>query len=145
LRLDPLTILVPQFNAGERIPVSRNKLSKIYLQNWGVSLLQDLMTVNPASVDLKVQRFLALSATAFGKLEPQLRKQAQQIKKEKISTAFYAKEVAFEDGSIRVTGDFKTYFGRDKKPITTSKTYRLSYMRAEHGVLIVTALKEITP
>lgn len=144
-RLDPLTILVPQFNAGDRIPVSRNKLSEVYLQNWGISLLQDLMTVNPASVDLKNQRFLSLSASAFGVLEPQLKKQADKIKKEKISTAFYPKEVAFEEGAVRVTGDFQSYFGRDKKPITASKTYRLSYMRAEHGVLIVTALKEITP
>ena len=136
-------VLIPQFDAGERIPVSKSSLSKSYLERWSTSLVQDLMTANPASVDLKIQRFLAVSSSAFGSLEQKLRTQAKKLKREGISTVFYPKEVAFEKNAVRVSGTFMTYFGRDKAPIASFKTYKLSYTRARHGVVVATDLQEI--
>ena len=106
-------------------------------------MVQDLLTANPDSIDMKVHRFLAVSSTRYGNIENTLKKHAKKQKQEGISTVFYPKEIFIEDTKIRITGSFYVHFGRDKKPIITQKTYELNFERKNHGVLLVTNFKEI--
>lgn len=134
-------VLIPQFDTNDRMPVSKNSLSTVYLEKWATGILQDLLTANPDSVDLKVHRFLEVASTAFGSMEEDLRVQAKKQKEEGFSTAFYPKETTVSKKTIWVTGTFLTYFGRDKTPVSEQKTFKLGYRRAGHGVVLVTGIE----
>ena len=136
-------VLIPQFDVADKIPVSRSSLSDAYLEKWGAGVLQDLLTSNPDSVDLKVHRFLEIAETSFGSLEARLRKQAQKQKEEGFSTAFYPKETQVLPKVIKISGVLLTYFGGDKKPILVSKTFCLGYQRVRHGVVLITSLENL--
>lgn len=136
-------VLIPQFDTEEKVPVSKSILSEAYLQKWASGVLQDLLTANPDSVDLKVHRFLEVATTSFGSLEEDLKGQAKQQKEEGFSTAFYPKDLDVRDGQVLVTGTLMTYFGRDKAPVVSHKKYKLGYKRAAHGVVLVTCLEEM--
>lgn len=136
-------VLIPQFDIQERMPVSKGKLSDAYLERWATSVVQDLLTANPDSVDMKVHRFLEVASTAFGDMEGPLKKDAAIQKREGFSTAFYPKEVFLKGNTISLSGAFYVYFGRDKKPIITNKTYELGFVRRGHGVVLVTSLEEL--
>jgi conjugal transfer pilus assembly protein TraE len=138
-------ILIPQFDRERRVGVSKENFSQEYLVSWADSILSDLMTVNPASIEAKTRRFLAVSSEYYGSLKDKMATQAKRIKDEQISTVFYPKSFEVDHGhhTVTVQGDFLTFFGQDKKPVSATKTFILSFRKGDNGVILVSGLEEI--
>lgn len=131
-------ILIPWPEIDRRLPLSRSNFSDTYLMDWADSLTSRLLTMNPQTADQRIYEFLRVAESASG-LEDRLKKKAQQIKEENISTAFYPREyqIKKEAHQIWVTGDFHTFFGRDKSPVIQKKTVALTYRKGAKGVILV--------
>ncbi len=131
-------ILIPWPETDKRLPLSRSNFSDTYLMDWADALTSRLLTMNPQTADQRVYEFLRV-AESTGGLEERLKKKARQLKDENISTAFYPRDYAIkkEAHQIWVTGDFHTFFGRDKNPVVQKKTVVLTYRKGAKGVILV--------
>ena len=131
-------ILIPWLEIDRRLPLSRSNFSDTYLMDWADSLTSRLLTMNPQTADQHIYEFLRVAESASG-LEARLKKKAQHIKEKNISTAFYPREyqIKKEAHQIWVTGDFHTFFGRDKSPVIQKKTVALTYRKGAKGVILV--------
>ena len=135
---DEQWILIPWPETDKRLPLSRSNFSEKYLIDWADALTSRLLTVNPQTADQRIYEFLSV-AESRGSLEEKLKKKAQELKDENISTAFYPRDYAVrkEAQQIWVTGDFHTFFGRDKNPVVQKKTVVLTYRKGAKGVILV--------
>ena len=135
---DEQWILIPWPETDKRLPLSRSNFSDKYLIDWADSLTSRLLTMNPQTADQRVYEFLRDCESASG-LEDRLKKKAQRHKDENISTAFYPRDYAVrkEAQQIWVTGDFHTFFGRDKNPVIQKKTVVLTYRKGTQGIILV--------
>lgn len=135
---DEQWILIPWPETDKRLPLSRSNFSDKYLIDWADALTSRLLTVNPQTADQRIYEFLGI-AESRGSLEDKLKKKAQELKDENISTAFYPRDYAIrkEANQVWVTGDFHTFFGRDKNPVIQKKTVVLTYRKATNGVILV--------
>jgi type IV conjugative transfer system protein TraE len=135
---DEQWILIPWPETDKRLPLSRSNFSEKYLIDWADALTSRLLTVNPQTADQRIYEFLSV-AESRGSLEEKLKKKAQELKDENISTAFYPRDYAIrkEAQQIWVTGDFHTFFGRDKNPVVQKKTVVLTYRKGSKGVILV--------
>jgi len=135
---DEQWILIPWPETDKRLPLSRSNFSEKYLIDWADALTSRLLTVNPQTADQRIYEFLSV-AESRGSLEEKLKKKAQELKDENISTAFYPRDYAIrkEAQQIWVTGDFHTFFGRDKNPVVQKKTVVLTYRKGAKGVILV--------
>ncbi len=131
-------ILIPWPETDKRLPLSRTNFSDTYLMDWADSLTSRLLTMNPQTADQRIYEFLRVAESKSG-LEDRLKKKAQGIKDENISTAFYPREYAIKKDAhqIWVTGDFHMFFGRDKNPVVQKKTVVLTYRKGAKGVILV--------
>lgn len=127
-------ILIPWPEVDRCLPLSRSNFSDTYLMDWADSLTSRLLTMNPQTADQRVYEFLRVTESASG-LGEKLKKKAQRLKDENISTAFYPRDYAIkkEAHQIWVTGDFHTFFGRDKNPVIQKKTVVLTYRKGARG------------
>ena len=135
---DEQWILIPWPETDKRLPLSRSNFSDKYLMDWADALTSRLLTVNPQTADQRIYEFLSV-AESRGSLEEKLKAKAQELKDENISTAFYPRDYAIkkETHQIWVTGDFHTFFGRDKNPVVQKKTVVLTYRKGAKGVILV--------
>jgi type IV conjugative transfer system protein TraE len=135
---DEQWILIPWPETDKRLPLSRSNFSEKYLIDWADALTSRLLTVNPQTADQRIYEFMSV-AESRGSLEEKLKKKAQELKDENISTAFYPRDYAIrkEAQQIWVTGDFHTFFGRDKNPVVQKKTVVLTYRKGAKGVILV--------
>lgn len=109
-----------------------------YLIEWADTLTSRLLTVNPKTADQRVYEFLVVTQSSSG-LEKKLKKQAEKIKAENISTAFYPRTYQHKKDSrqLWVTGDFHTFFGGDKSSVIQQRTVVLTYIKGSQGVILV--------
>jgi len=82
--------------------------------------------------------FLLVTESSGG-IEDKLKKQVQSLKSENISTAFYPRDYAVKKDArqVWVTGDFHTFFGKDKSPVIQKRTVVLSYRTSARGCILV--------
>lgn len=144
LKYDEQWILIPEFDTDHRVALSASTYSDQYLIDWASSLTSDLLTVNPATVKQKTKRFLEVTGSSHGNFEKVLKKKAQTLIKEGISTVFYPKvfKVQRSAQKVLVEGTFMTFFGQDKKPIIEKKVFSIEYKRGPKGVILVEEFKE---
>ncbi|MEI8321202.1 MAG: TraE/TraK family type IV conjugative transfer system protein [Alphaproteobacteria bacterium] len=137
-------VLIPQFDIHNKIDVQGDKYSKVYLEHWAGGLAQEMLTVNPLSVDRMVLKFLDLSSLNFGRIKPTLESHAQAIKDDQLTTAFYAKGCEVNQGKreVEVSGTFMTWFGKEKPPIVQTKTFVVGWELGPKGVLLVSKFEE---
>ena len=135
-------ILVPQNDLSKKIVFDGKTISETYLVDWASSILSDLLTVNRHTVDKKNKLFLEISSTAE-LLKDTVKKNSERIKKDGVSTVFYPKEFSIDQQKkkVFVKGTFTAYFGRDKEPIVTDKTYVLGWRETGTGCLLVESLE----
>lgn len=131
-------VLIPQFDTEHRSYISSSSFSQEYIIDWADALLRDWLTVNPSSVEQKARRFLEISSNGYGGLQEQIKNTVKKVKEERLSTVFYPKEwkVNQQDNTIQVIGDFLTYFGHDRAPITKRESFTVHYIRGPHGVIL---------
>ncbi|KAB2836390.1 MAG: conjugal transfer protein TraE, partial [Caedimonadaceae bacterium] len=129
-------ILVPTTSLDHRLVYEEGDFNDTYLIDWANSLLREVLTVNPETVDFQNKKFLELSLSS-NLLKEKLEQLSRDIKRDHVSTVFYPKTFSIDRvvQQITVTGTFMAYFGQDKNPVVSSKTYILGYTLLPTGVI----------
>lgn len=139
---DRVTFLPPQIDKG--FWIESNQVSREYLDQMGLFVLQLAYNVTPASVDYQNAALLKYAAPeAHGALEKAGRLAAERIKRDQISTLLAPRSVLHDkkDGlRLAFTGDLTTYVS-DKASPPRSITVMVAF-RYDGGRTVVSALKE---
>jgi type IV conjugative transfer system protein TraE len=138
-------VIFPQENIDHRIELTASKYADEYFIDWAAGVLNIILCVNPDSVDWKTRQILKITTERYGNLKETLEQEAKAIKRDKISTVFYPKKFTVQQARnfIDVTGEHVAYFGKDSIPVMTEKTYRLTWVMSDHGVILLKSLEEI--
>lgn len=136
-------ILVPMNAIDHHLVYEDGDFNDAYLIDWANSLLREVLTVNPETVDFQNKKFLELSLSS-NLLKEKLEQLSRDIKRDHVSTVFYPKIFSIDRASqqITVTGTFMAYFGQDKNPVVSSKIYILGYTLLPTGVIAIKTLEE---
>lgn len=139
-------ILIPQFDITRRLSLTSDSYSDDYLTEWATSLCEDVLTVNPQTVEIKKARFLQIASRPSGDIQDSLKKMVVSIKKNRASTVFYSKsyQVDRQENTVRVRGTFLTYLGREHRPVSQDRTFLVKWVRGPHGVLLLKDMTEET-
>lgn len=138
-------VLIPQHNIEHRIPLTASQYSDDYFIEWAGHIVNTMLCVNPDSYDWKMRQILNITTQNYGSLKDKLFQEAIRVKQDQISTVFYPKtfRVNQQAQSIDVTGQHMAYFGKQSTPVETEKTFRLSWIIAAHGVVLLKDFQEI--
>lgn len=142
---DERWLLIPQFDTDHMIEVRSSGYSNEYLIDWADGITRHLLTVNPDSAERKAEDVLRISSTGYGNLKEKLKKDARKIRQDQISTVFYPKsfEVKKSEQTVKVTGQFLSYFGKDRLPVSLEKSFILHWKIGNRGVLFLEDFKEV--
>lgn len=137
-------VLIPQFSTDQTIGVRGSHYSDAYINQWAGSLVRELLTVNPSTVQIVAEKVLKVSSTKYGQIKPHLEDHIKEIIENNISTVFYEKECKIDrdQKEVEVTGSFYTYFGREKAPLIETKTFVVGWASGVNGVLLITKFEE---
>jgi len=107
--------------------------------------VNSLLSVNPESYEWRVNQILKITTHQHGTLKEKLTQEASKIKEEQISTVFYPKEftVNQQEQTVEVTGQHITYFGKKSTPVETLKTFRLSWIISNNGIILLKDFVEV--
>lgn len=138
-------ILVPLFNTDHRLSVHGGQFNDAYFVDWADSIVKSILIVNPETVDWKVKEILRVSSNDYGDMKKTLKDEAARIKEFEISTVFYPKEftVNQESKKVVVRGQYMAYFSHDKNPVIKDKTYELSWIISNRGVVMIKSLRDL--
>lgn len=137
-------ILIPQHDVGRRMGVSSYDFDDDYIIQWVNGLLIHLLTVNPSTVDQRIHDTLLIASKSHDGLKKYLYSRAKKIKDSRISTAFYPKdfEVDRENRTVKVSGTFTSFLGRNNRPVVGEKTLVVTWKRAATGVILLEKLED---
>ena len=138
-------VFIPQYNTDHRITMTASKFSDDYYIEWAGQLINSLLCVNPESFEWKVKQVLNITSEYHGTLKEQLAREGEKVKREEISTVFYPKQfqVHQQEKWVEVKGQHIAYFGKKSTPVETSKTFRLTWIIANHGLILLKDFQEI--
>ena len=137
------TVLVPP-SLERPVWVRSDKVSAAYLQEMSRYFSTLILNVTPKSVDSGIDVFLRyVSPAAFGKLRNSMELQAQRLKRNSVSTAFYPVDYQIKEKAreVVVMGDFITIVGTQKVP-AQRRAWRLTYALSD-GRLWITEFVEV--
>jgi type IV conjugative transfer system protein TraE len=142
---DERWLLIPQFDTDHIIEVRSSDYSDKYLMDWADGITRHLLTVNPDSAERKIEDVLRIAASGYGNLKEKLTKDAKRIRRDQIATVFYPKnfEIKRSEQTVKVTGEFQSYFGRDRQPVSLEKSFILSWKIGNRGFLFLEDFKEV--
>ncbi len=139
---DRVTFLPPQIEKG--FWVEADQISRDYLDQMALFVLQLSYNVTPASVDFQNAALLKYAAPeAHGALEKAGRLSAERIKRDQISTLFSPRSVLHDKANglrVAIQGEFTT-FVTDKASPPRAMTVLVAF-RYDGGRTVVTTLKE---
>ncbi|WP_010303280.1 TraE/TraK family type IV conjugative transfer system protein [Candidatus Odyssella thessalonicensis] len=138
-------VLIPQADIDHRLEMTTTYQSDDYFIDWANGVVSTVLNVNSDSIDWKVQQILKISVQSYGALKERLKKEAEIIKKDRISTVFYPKKftVNRDQKNILVTGQHVAYFGTDSVPVITEKTYRVEWDVRARGIILLKDFQEM--
>lgn len=138
-------VFIPQYNTDHHIAMAASKFSDDYYIEWAGQLLNSLLCVNPESYEWKVKQVLNITTQHHGTLKDKLLKEGEKIKREEISTVFYPKQfhVNQQDHCVEISGQHIAYFGKKSSPVETQRTFRLSWIVASYGLILLKDFVEI--
>jgi type IV conjugative transfer system protein TraE len=136
-------VIIPINSMNHHLVYEDGDFNDTYLIDWANSLLREVLTVNPETVDFQNKKFLELSLSS-NLLKEKLDQSARDIKRDHVATVFYPKTFSIDriTQQISVTGTFMAYFGQDKNPVVSSKTYIIGYTLLPTGVIAIKTLEE---
>lgn len=134
-------ILIPQLESDQRFRVSSHQYSDAYVVAWADSVVRNMLTVNPQTVERRLAELLAI-AQKSSVLEARFQKEARLIKQDQVSTVFYPKEHQIKGNQIWIKGTYQMWFGRDKAPVSSEKTYRVTWVKGPHNVILLADFEE---
>lgn len=139
-------ILIPQLMASKDMELSNKSFTTDYLTQWADGLVRTILCVNADTVEDRMKAVLRLtSPRSFGAIEAQLKREVEELNKQRLSTAFYPKEVTVhrDKNEIEIKGIFHTYFSKDKTPVVEEKKWRLGWESGSFGVILLTEFYEV--
>lgn len=138
-------VLIPHYDVDHRLEMTTTKYSDDYFIDWANGVINTIFSVNPDSIDWKIQQILKITVQNYGTLKEKLQIESKKIKADEISTVFYPKKFTVNQSTqtIDVMGQHIAYFGRDSSPITTQKKFCLSWAVRTHGVILLKDFVEI--
>jgi type IV conjugative transfer system protein TraE len=138
-------VLIPHYDVDHRLEMTTTKYSDDYFADWANGVVNTIFSVNPDSIDWKIQQILKITVQNYGTLKEKLQIESKKIKADEISTVFYPKKFTVNQSAqiIDVVGQHIAYFGRDSSPITTQKKFRLSWAVRTHGVILLKDFVEV--
>ncbi|MFN7365590.1 MAG: TraE/TraK family type IV conjugative transfer system protein [Alphaproteobacteria bacterium] len=139
-------ILVPQLIASKDMGLSNKSFTNEYVTQWADGLIRTILCVNADTVEDRMKAVLRLTSPRyFGSIEEQLKKEVEELNKQRISTVFYPKEIKvyMDKKEIEIKGIFHTYFGKDKTPVVEEKKWRLGWEMGAFGVILLTEFYEM--
>lgn len=139
---DRVTFLPPQIEKG--FWVEADQVSRDYLDQMALFVLQLAYNVTPASVDFQNAALLKYAAPeAHGALEKAARLAAERVKRDQISTLFSPRSVLHDkaDGMRVVIQGELTTFVTDKASPPRAMTVLVAF-RYDGGRTVVISLKE---
>ena len=139
-----VTFLPPQIERG--FWVEADRVSRDYLDQMALFVLQLAYNVTPSSVDFQNTALLKYAAPeAHGALEKAGRLAAERVKRDQVATLFSPRSVLHDKGDalrVAVTGELTTYV-TDKASPPRALTVLVAF-RYDGGRTVVTTLKETT-
>jgi conjugal transfer pilus assembly protein TraE len=139
---DRVTFLPPQIEKG--FWIEADQVSRDYLDQMALFVLQLAFNVTPASVDFQNAALLKYAAPeAHGALEKAGRLSAERIKRDQISTLFSPRSVLHDRANglrVAIQGELTT-FVTDKASPPRAMTVLVAF-RYDGGRTVVTSLKE---
>ena len=138
-------VLIPSYDVDHRLEMTATKYSDDYFMDWASGVVNTIFCVNPDSIDWKIQQILKITVQNYGTLKEKLHAEAKRIRSDEISTVFYPKHFLVNQAkqTIEVLGQHIAYFGKDSKPVTTQKKFRLSWAVRTHGVILLKDFEEV--
>jgi type IV conjugative transfer system protein TraE len=138
-------VLIPHYDVDHRLEMTASKYSDDYFADWANGVVNTIFTVNPDSIDWKIQQILKITIQNVGTLKEKLQAESKKIKADEISTVFYPKKFLVNQSTqtIDVVGQHIAYFGRDSSPVATEKKFRLSWVVRTHGVILLKDFVEV--
>ncbi|MCP5279430.1 MAG: type IV conjugative transfer system protein TraE [Thiobacillus sp.] len=141
---DRVTFLPPQIERG--FWVEADRVSRDYLDQMALFVLQLAYNVTPSSVDFQNAALLKYAAPeAHGALEKAGRLAAERVKRDQVTTLFSPRSVLHDQVDalrVAVTGELTTYV-TDKASPPRAITVLVAF-RYDGGRTVVTTLKETT-
>lgn len=137
------TIIVPP-NLERPFWVKGSEMSPEYLEEMARYLSGLAFNATPKSVEGNIEIFLRYVAPeAFGDLRTRMAVQAERVKRDNVSTAFYpvSYQTLVSKRQSVITGDFVTMVGKQVVS-TTRRSWRLGYS-LESGRLSVSEFVEV--
>jgi conjugal transfer pilus assembly protein TraE len=139
---DRVTFLPPQIEKG--FWIEADQVSRDYLDQMALFVLQLAYNVTPASVDFQNTALLKYAAPeAHGALEKAGRLSAERVKRDQISTLFSPRSVLHDKTNglrVAIQGELTT-FVTDKASPPRAMTVLVAF-RYDGGRTVVTSLKE---
>lgn len=138
-------VLIPHYDVDHRLEMTATKYSDDYFADWANGVVNTIFSVNPDSIDWKIQQILKITVQNYGTLKEKLQAESKKIKADEVSTVFYPKKFMVNQSTqtIDVVGQHIAYFGRDSNPVTTQKKFRLTWAVRNHGVILLKDFVEV--
>ena len=134
------TLLLPPYGP-EKYELSARSAGASYLEDMTVGILNALLTMTPETTDFGRRVLLRVADPRLrGALEARWSKVVGEVRKRKITTAFYPRTLRadVDAQAVVVRGDFVTFLG-ESFSAAEPRTYRLTY-RTVAGRLWLTDL-----
>jgi len=115
-------ILVPNFFSGE-LKISNKKVSDDYLEAMSRDVILTMLNITPDNIKYAQDSILTfIHSSSYGKIKEQFNILKQDIKKRKVSTAFYPSEITTNSKNLtaEIQGNLRTFLG--KKEVSRKKT-----------------------
>lgn len=138
-------ILIPEFNIDHRLSVAGGEFNDQYFIDWADGIIKTALCVNPDSVDWRHNELLKISTHSYGQMKRVLKEQAENIRKNSLSTVFYPKtfKVDQNNKSIRIEGQHYAFIGKDNRPVIQDKIYEIFWIIGTHGLVLLKDMVEI--
>ncbi len=135
------TIIVPA-ELTKSFWVQGDSVSPEYLEEMADYISGLVLTYNPANIDYRVKTFLKYAdPRAYGELESKLYEDAEQSKRNRISSVFFPQEARIKGSKVALTGVLDTMVG--SKPTNSRQATFLVDFDYRGGRLFVRKFVEV--
>ena len=127
---------------GQEFSISDQSVDKSYLQQMGEYFVFLKLNVTPSNVERNYGQLLEyVSSDNYHKIQPKLLEEALAIKKQKISSSFFIKDIAVSvpEMQVRITGELRKYVG--SRALQPEEAVYIVYASYPGGTLSLDAIR----
>lgn len=138
-------ILIPEFNTDHRLNMTGGEFNDQYFIDWADGIIKTALCVNSDSVDWRHNELLKISTHSYGQMKMVLKENAENIRKNSLSTVFYPKSFKVDQNkkTVRIEGQHFTFVGKDNRPVIQDKIYEIFWIIGTHGLVLLKDMVEL--